>query len=81
MLILLMLSSILALEAKRENGHLSSLNEILSPFDMKRLESYTNNLADYLSVRFQTLRVIPLLFIFILDIATREQLFQGIKNW
>lgn len=49
--------SILALEAKRENGHLSSLNEILSPFDMKRLESYTNNLADYLSI----LDLVPIL--------------------
>ena len=33
------------------NGFLTSLNEILSPHDMKRLEAYTNNLADFHMVR------------------------------
>ncbi|XP_010249467.1 PREDICTED: RNA cytidine acetyltransferase 2-like [Nelumbo nucifera] len=29
------------------NGFSRSLNDILSPYDMKRLEAYTNNLADF----------------------------------
>ncbi|XP_058111016.1 RNA cytidine acetyltransferase 2-like [Magnolia sinica] len=35
------------LTASTENGFLKSPKELLSPYDMKRLESYTNNLADY----------------------------------
>lgn len=33
------------------NGFLKSSNEVLSPHDMKRLEAYTNNLADFHMVR------------------------------
>ena len=33
------------------NGFLTSLNGIFSPHDMKRLEAYTNNLADFHMVR------------------------------
>lgn len=33
------------------NGIQESPREVLTPYDMKRLESYTNNLADYHLVR------------------------------
>ncbi|KAA8530952.1 hypothetical protein F0562_005681 [Nyssa sinensis] len=34
-------------EPATSNGFLKSFSEILTPYDMKRLEAYTNNLADF----------------------------------